>query len=108
MFILVKLKLSYLGKPYRKYNYENKRRKLETQQDRTSQAYCHDTIIKLAVEQKNQGQLKIGMEYGGIRVDSFLFSKAENMLPTQNRGSNLRVNNYVPFKKKTDEVSIVI
>lgn len=70
MFILVKLKLSYLGKPY-KYNYENKRRKLETQQDRTSQAYCHDTVIKLAVEQKNQGQLKIGMEYGGIRVDSF-------------------------------------
>lgn len=48
------------------------------------------------------------MEYGGIRVDSFLFSKSEKMLPMQNRGSNLRVNNYVPFKNKTDEVTIVI
>lgn len=92
------IKLSYLGKPYHKYNYENKRTKLETQQDkRTSRAYCHDKVIKLAVEQKNKGQLKIGMQYGGIRVDSFLFSKSEQKLPHKNRGSNLRVNKYVSF-----------
>ena len=49
------------------------------------------------------------MQYGGIIVDSFLFSKSEKMLPhMQNRGSNLRVNNYVTFINKTDEVTIVI
>ena len=46
-----------MGKPYHKYNYENKRTKLETQQDKTTScAYCHDTVIKLAVEQKNKGR----------------------------------------------------
>ena len=98
VFILVMIKLSYLGKPYHKYNYENKRTKLETQQDKTTScAYCHDTVIKLAVEQKNKGQLKTGMQYGRIRVDSFLFSKSEQMLPHENRGSNLRVNKYITF-----------
>ena len=71
--------------------------KTETQQDKRTCAYCHDTVIKLAVEQKNKGQLKIGMQYGGIRVDSFLFSKSEQKLPHENRGSNLRVNKYVTF-----------
>ena len=89
---------------------KTRRRKLEIQQDkRISRVHCHDIVIKLVVEQKSQGQLKICVQYGGIIVDSFLFSKSEKMLPhMQNRGSNLRVNNYVTFINKTDEVTIVI
>lgn len=83
MFILLTLKLSYLGVSYYKYSYENGKEGKEVRDAEKQNFLCtwpSDGAIKFLAEQKkSQGQLKNYVQYAGIK-DSFLSSSIEKML----------------------------